>query len=253
MSGVQSIERAFALLRALATGPSGVTDLAERTDLPKSTVSRLLSALEVEGAVQQVESGGDYVLGPLLAELAGSVAPDASIGAIVQPFLTELAAQTSGSAGFTIRDGNDLVWIDNVDPDDEVVHVSDLSGSTFPLHTVPSGIAVLSALPDGEVDEYVATPLRPHFDEESGIATPTADAVRARVRAARSAGVVTSYGDLIPDVTGFAVPLCDAAGPVGGLYVQGPSFRFPQPDTARAVEELLVAVAEQINDRLAHR
>ena len=40
MSGVQSIERAFAVLRKLAGGPAGVTDLAERVDLPKSTVSR---------------------------------------------------------------------------------------------------------------------------------------------------------------------------------------------------------------------
>ena len=43
---VQSIERAFSLLRALATAPSGVTELADQVDLPKSTVARLLSALE---------------------------------------------------------------------------------------------------------------------------------------------------------------------------------------------------------------
>ncbi|MBT6446995.1 MAG: helix-turn-helix domain-containing protein, partial [Acidimicrobiaceae bacterium] len=48
---VQSIERAFAILRALAVGPSGVTELAERVDLPKSTVARLLNALETEGAI----------------------------------------------------------------------------------------------------------------------------------------------------------------------------------------------------------
>ena len=45
---VQSIERAFAVLRTLATGPFGVTELAEQIDLPKSTVARLLSALEAE-------------------------------------------------------------------------------------------------------------------------------------------------------------------------------------------------------------
>ena len=50
---MQSIERAFALLRALAVGPVGVTELAERVDLPKSTVARILAALENEGAVTQ--------------------------------------------------------------------------------------------------------------------------------------------------------------------------------------------------------
>ena len=51
MSGVQSIERAFALLRALAVGPAGVTELADRATLPKSTVARLLGALEAANGV----------------------------------------------------------------------------------------------------------------------------------------------------------------------------------------------------------
>ena len=52
MSGVQSIQRAFSLLRALGQGPAGVTTLARRTGLPKSTVARLLWALSAEGALQ---------------------------------------------------------------------------------------------------------------------------------------------------------------------------------------------------------
>ena len=60
MSTVQSIERAFAVLRALTAGPAGVTDIAGRVGLPKSTVSRLLSTLEDIGAVEQVAAGSDY-------------------------------------------------------------------------------------------------------------------------------------------------------------------------------------------------
>ena len=54
MSRVQSIERAFAVLGALADGPVGVTEVAERVELPKSTVARLLGSLAREGAVEQV-------------------------------------------------------------------------------------------------------------------------------------------------------------------------------------------------------
>ena len=43
MSSVQSVERAFTVLRCLAGGPAGVSQIAERVGLPKSTVSRLLS------------------------------------------------------------------------------------------------------------------------------------------------------------------------------------------------------------------
>ncbi|MFV2040237.1 MAG: helix-turn-helix domain-containing protein, partial [Acidimicrobiales bacterium] len=75
MAGVQSIERAFSLLRALATRPMGVTDLARHVGLPKSTVSRLLGALETEGAVEQVERGGEYRLGRGIADIAASSGP----------------------------------------------------------------------------------------------------------------------------------------------------------------------------------
>ena len=54
MSRVQSIERAFSVLGALSDGPVGVTDLAARVGLPKSTAARMLASLEREGAVEQV-------------------------------------------------------------------------------------------------------------------------------------------------------------------------------------------------------
>ena len=52
MAGVQSVER-FAVLRCLSGGPAGVSEVAERVDLPKSTVSRLLSTMHELGAVEQ--------------------------------------------------------------------------------------------------------------------------------------------------------------------------------------------------------
>ena len=57
VSRVQSIERAFAVLGALGDGPLGVTEVAERVRLPKSTAARLLAALVAEGAVEQVPDG----------------------------------------------------------------------------------------------------------------------------------------------------------------------------------------------------
>ncbi|HYI73801.1 MAG TPA: helix-turn-helix domain-containing protein, partial [Gaiellaceae bacterium] len=52
---VQSLERAFAILDEVARRPAGVTAIAERVSLPKSTVARLLSALEEVDAVERFE------------------------------------------------------------------------------------------------------------------------------------------------------------------------------------------------------
>ena len=63
MSSVQSIRRAFAVLGALGDGPLGVTDVADRAGLPKSTAARLLATLAEEGAVEQVPGDSAYRLG----------------------------------------------------------------------------------------------------------------------------------------------------------------------------------------------
>ena len=79
MSTVQSIDRAFAVLRSLASGPAGVSEIAERVTLPKSTVSRLLSTLEELGAVEQVTAGGEYRIGWTMIELSAAARPGRSL------------------------------------------------------------------------------------------------------------------------------------------------------------------------------
>src|SRR5262245_29855814 len=89
-TGVQSVERALGILRALSTGPARVTEIATRTKLPKSTVSRLLSTLEGLDAVEQDGAGGPYRLGPLVLEIAGTVGPARALRDIARPFLLAL-------------------------------------------------------------------------------------------------------------------------------------------------------------------
>ncbi|MEL6981822.1 MAG: helix-turn-helix domain-containing protein, partial [Actinomycetota bacterium] len=142
---MQSIERAFALLRALAVGPAGVTDLAERTELPKSTVARLLGALADEGAVERVESGGDYRLGGELLELAQSTSPDRSLIATARPFLSELTETTGETSGISILEGGEVRYLDSVGTDEEV-QIRDWTGEAVPFHVVPSGFVLVAGL-----------------------------------------------------------------------------------------------------------
>src|SRR6476646_12106874 len=99
MSRVQSIERAFAVLGALADGPIGVTEVAERADLPKSTAARLLASLAREGVVEQVPGDSRYRLGQRLESLASGLGSTHGLIAIARPHLAELAASLGEAAG----------------------------------------------------------------------------------------------------------------------------------------------------------
>ena len=72
--GIQSIERASSILRALASGQRrlGVSDLSERLGLAKGTTHGLLRTLQAEGLVEQDPETGKYQLGAALLQLANS-------------------------------------------------------------------------------------------------------------------------------------------------------------------------------------
>ena len=121
MSRVQSIERAFVVLSALADGPLGVTDVAERTRLPKSTAARMLASLAREGAVEQASGATTYRLGPRLLTLASGLRSTRGLVAIAHPFLVELAERTGEAAGLSVPDGRTVHYIDQVDSPNPVM------------------------------------------------------------------------------------------------------------------------------------
>ena len=106
MSRVQSIERAFAVLAVLAEGPLGVTEVAERAGLAKSTAARMLASLAREGVAEQVPGDTAYRLGPRLAALASGVVPTRSLATLARPSLAALAVDIGEAAGLAIPDGD---------------------------------------------------------------------------------------------------------------------------------------------------
>lgn len=248
MSGVQSIERAFAVLRELALGPAGVTDIAERTDLPKSTVSRLLSALETEGAVAQRDSGGDYELGAGLAALAESASNDANLAAVVRPFLHELSEATGETVGFVVRSGRQVYWVDNVEIAGTAVQVQDRTGFYSPMHALPAGLALLSHLPADEIDAYLAEPLE-RIDDLT-ITDPVV--LRRRLDEIATSGVVWSVGDLGEGISAVDVPFRGPSGEYeGALFVNAPTYRFPAPGDEARIEKLIVDAAQRLSRRFS--
>ncbi len=248
MSGVQSIERAFALLRALTHGAAGVTELADQAGLPKSTVSRLLASLEQEGVVEQVEPGGEYVIGDGLRQLGEAANPTANVAAAARPVIEALSAETGASAGITIRYDREVYWVENVDNDDELVQITDMTGQHFPMHTVPTGLALLSKLSASELDEFLAGPL----EAENDLTITDPEELRRLVEGIRGRGVVASFELVTPDINAFAAPFRGSSGEwIGGIYVQGPSFRFPGDLDVAHVERLITTAASRLSDRLA--
>ena len=222
MSRVQSIERAFAVLGAVSDGPIGVTDVADRVGLPKSTVARMLASLAREGAVEQVPGDSRYRLGPLVATLAAAASPERRLVVAARPALEALAASVGEAAGLSLRDGREVRYIDQVSVEHEV-QVRDWTGTRAPLHAVSSGLVFLAADARAEVDAYVAGGL-----EQLTTRTVTdAAALLRRLDEVRRDGYAWVCDEFADGISSVAAPVVVGGSLVATLHVHGPSYRFP--------------------------
>lgn len=223
MSRVQSIERAFAVLGALTDGPIGVTEVADRVDLPKSTAARMLTSLAREGAVEQLPGDTRYRLGPRIESLATGLTAARGLVAIARPHLAELAASIGEVAGLSVPEGDLIHYIDQVDSD-HPVGVRDWTGSRLPMHAVSSGLAILALRPPLAIEAYLAGPL-----ERSTERTMTdPNQLRARLQRILLEGYAWTNGEYTEDIASVAAAIADASGEaVAAIHVHGPSYRFP--------------------------
>lgn len=247
MSRVQSIERAFAVLAVLADGPIGVTEVAERAALPKSTAARLLSSLAFAEVVEQVPGETRWRLGPRIATLAASIRPTRSLVALARPHLAALANATGEAVGLSIPDGFTVHYVDQVDTR-HAVGVRDWTGTRLPMHAVSSGHVFLAHMHPSEVDRFLDGPLEAMTERT----TVDPDQLRERLRAVLVDGVAWTREEFTDGLSSVAAPVADEDGEVvAAIHVHGPTYRFPAPGTEPVIAARLLETARRVTSRSA--
>ncbi|HSF61293.1 MAG TPA: IclR family transcriptional regulator [Gaiellaceae bacterium] len=239
---VQSLARAFAILDEVATRPAGVTTIAERVRLPKSTVARLLTTLEDLGAVERFD-GARWRIGPGIAALSSAASPERILIAVARPHLAELVAELGEDAGLGLPDGNEILYVDQVESDNPV-QVRDWTGTRAPMHAVPSGLVLLAEWPEDALDAYLGGEL------VALTRRTTTDPPRLRKRLAevRKAGYAWGLEEFAEGIDSVAAPVRDARGKaIAAIHVHGPSYRFPRHGHEGRVVEAVVTAAGAIS------
>ncbi len=144
-TGIQVIARAAEMLRVLQAHPGGLSqaEIGERLGMARSTVSRILNALEDEGLVASRGARGPYRLGPEIARMASTV----RLGVVtdMHPFLTELSRELDETVDLSILDGDRASFIDQVVPPRRLRAISAV-GESFPLYCCANGKALLASM-----------------------------------------------------------------------------------------------------------
>ena len=237
-NSVRSVDRAAALLLALGEcqGEAGVTELARRLGLHKSTASRLLATLQKRGLVEQDEESGKYRLGLVVIRLAERAERTLDLRGISMPELERLARLTHETTGLGILESDALLTVAQADGPN-LIAVGDWTGRSTPLHCVASGKVVMAALAEREVLRIVRRGLVSYTERTITELEPLLEEL-ARIR---RRGYATAIGEYELGLNAVSAPVHDARGNVvAAVDIWGPAFRL----TPRRIPELAAQARE---------
>lgn len=229
MAGTQAIDRAARLLvhvvetpRALAVG-----ELAEHAALPKSTASRLLSALARHGLVQRDGERGPVRPGPVLLRFAQNAEPEVTLVELAGEHLDALAEASGETVNLAVPTP---LGVDQLSQRDSRHFIGSTNwvGRRVPFHLAANGKVFLAwgAAADGH------------------LAQAELDRIRAR-------GYATAVDELEVGLTAVAAPVLDGAGrAVAALSVSGPTLRLKS--RLDELAPVLVDHAHQLSRKLGH-
>ena len=153
---IQSVERALNILEEFNVKEKeiGVTELAKRLSLNKSTCFGLLQTLESRGYLEQNTDNGKYRLGLNVFKIGQIYEANLELLEIARPYLEELVEKTKETAHLVIRNKLDAVYIEKCEGPCAINIISRV-GKRVNLHCTGVGKALLAYLSEKEFEDVV--------------------------------------------------------------------------------------------------
>lgn len=223
-SAIQVIDRAATLLNLIASSENSVPlkVLAIDANLHPSSAFRILSSLTTHGYVERDEAGR-YQLGRRLLQLGGRVQAHVSLREDARPIMAALRDSLHETINLTVRDGNEVVYIERAVANKRMMRVEHVIGSRAPLHVTAVGKLFLAEESDKGFESYTRetglTPLTPHT-----ITQP--DSLRAECIKSLETQYAVDSEEAEPGVSCVAVPVRDHSGRmVAAISISAPTSR----------------------------
>ncbi|OCX66240.1 hypothetical protein BFP70_05930 [Thioclava sp. SK-1] len=237
--GIKVIRRAAAVLRVIRDAPGGLSlgQIAMKLDLPRSTVQRLIRALQSEGMVAWSSINGGIVLGPEMRALAEASRYD--IVAELRIVLQDLAHSTAETVDLSVLREDGMILLDQIPGPHRLRTVTPI-GEVFPLTRSANGRAALALL-----DEHMLLRLL----RASGQLTRPGQVQRlfAELRDTRASGIAHDLDDHTDGICAVGIAFRDRHGDVYSISVPVPRSRY---DRLRPVVERELLLARATVERL---
>jgi IclR family KDG regulon transcriptional repressor len=203
--GAPSVKKAFAILSAISSSKNGlgVSELAKKLKMAKSTVHGMTSALEELGAVMRDPVTKKYKLGFTLLEIGRSAYSQIDLQTSARPVTEELMGKTQTSVFLGILNGDQVTILDIVESRQEL-NITAPVGSTIPLFAGAVGKVFLASMAKEQADKIIKSKGLPRFTENSIVDTAL---YFQELRQVRENGYAVDDEEYILGVRAVASPL----------------------------------------------
>ena len=225
--GHRAAKRALEVIEHVAASPRPVSlsEIAREVGLPKSSAHALIRTLDTEGYLQR-DDRGEYSLGPRLLRLLGSLPHRFDLPRVARPVMQELVDEVGETAILGIRQGDEIVYVEQVEAPQVIRYVAPL-GEPRPMQVTSIGKVLLASMSPAEADAVLSGAKLEALTDRTLVSRDAIDKDLARVR---KRDYATNDEESIEGVVAVAVPIREggsADGPVvAGLSVAGPSDRM---------------------------
>jgi DNA-binding IclR family transcriptional regulator len=239
--GIQVINRAARILRALRDVPGGLSlaQIAAKVGLPRSTVQRIVGALVSEQLLMHASPAGRVRLGTGILSLASGSRFD--IVELAHPHLKALSEATGETVDLSVLRGDHLVFVDQVVGMQRLRAVSAV-GEIFPLHSTANGKACLALFDEAGIRTRFGAVLERACQTEGRPFRALLDEI-GRIR---RSGVATDEEEHSAGISAIGTAFVDPTGAIYAVSIPMPTSRY-----AKSRKELSVLLL-QARDKLAN-
>lgn len=244
---VRTTKKTFHIIEALKTAETaGVSSLARRLDMNKSTVHNHLSTLVEEGYV--VRENEDYRLSLQFLELGGYIRSQMPLYKVAEPEVRQLADETGELANLAVEERGRTSYLLRA-KGERAVDLDTYAGMRTPMHSTALGKAILAHLPAERVDSILDQYGLPR--ETPATITERTD-LQEELDRIRDQGYALDREERLEGLRCVAAPITSDDRVLGALSVSAPTSRMKPERFDNRVPELVQSAANVVELNITH-
>lgn len=247
-SGIQVIARAAAILRALRDAPDGLSlgEIAKTLDLARSTVQRIVDALDQENLVIAASPSRGVRLGPAILSLASATRFE--FAEMARNHLQAIAAECGETVAVSILNGTKVVFIDHVHGT-HTLRVEPGIGQSLPVESTANGKAIMAIMDQGRLEKKFRRRL--NFEQNTPNTITNWEDLMTELEEVREQGVAFDIEENALGISAVSVAIVLPDKEYAAISIPAPAQRFAEHKAELA--ELLKVHCRKLQDSLTIR